>query len=81
MAKMHVEVVSTEQQIYAGEAEFLVAPAAEGEIGVYPRHVPLLTRIKPRRTASDSAGFQGRGSGGGVRWHDGSATDPHHRSG
>ncbi|GHD78997.1 F0F1 ATP synthase subunit epsilon [Vogesella fluminis] len=47
MAKMHVEVVSTEQQIYSGEAEFLVAPAQEGEIGIYPRHVPLLTRIKP----------------------------------
>ncbi|MFC3531651.1 F0F1 ATP synthase subunit epsilon [Vogesella facilis] len=47
MAKMHVEVVSSEQQIYSGEAEFLVAPALEGEIGVYPRHVPLLTRIKP----------------------------------
>jgi F-type H+-transporting ATPase subunit epsilon len=47
MAKMHVEVVSTEEQIYSGEAEFLVAPAEEGEIGIYPRHVPLLTRIKP----------------------------------
>lgn len=47
MAKMQVEVVSTEQLIYSGEAEFLVAPAQEGEIGVYPRHVPLLTRIKP----------------------------------
>ncbi|MGL6071225.1 F0F1 ATP synthase subunit epsilon [Craterilacuibacter sp.] len=47
MATMQVEVVSTEQLIYSGEAEFLVAPAAEGEIGVYPRHVPLLTRIKP----------------------------------
>jgi len=47
MAKMHVEVVSSEQLIYSGEAEFLVAPAQDGEIGVYPRHVPLLTRIKP----------------------------------
>lgn len=47
MAKMQVDVVSTEQLIYSGEAEFLVAPAQEGEIGVYPRHVPLLTRIKP----------------------------------
>ena len=47
MSKMHVEAVSTEQLIYSGDAEFLVAPALEGEIGVYPRHVPLLTRIKP----------------------------------
>ena len=44
---MHVDVVSVEAQIYSGEAEFLVAPAEMGEIGVYPRHVPLLTRIKP----------------------------------
>lgn len=44
---MHVDVVSAEAQIYSGEAEFLVAPAEMGEIGVYPRHVPLLTRIKP----------------------------------
>ncbi|OHX12545.1 F0F1 ATP synthase subunit epsilon [Chromobacterium sphagni] len=47
MSKMHVEVVSTEQLIYSGEAEFVVAPATEGEIGIYPQHVPLLTRIKP----------------------------------
>ena len=44
---IHVDVVSAEAQIYSGEAEFLVAPAEMGEIGVYPRHVPLLTRIKP----------------------------------
>jgi F-type H+-transporting ATPase subunit epsilon len=47
MAKMRVEVVSTEQLIFSGEAEFLVAPGQEGELGVYPRHVPLLTRITP----------------------------------
>lgn len=47
MTTMHVEVVSTEQHIYSGEVEFLVAPAEEGEIGIYPRHIPLLTRIKP----------------------------------
>ena len=44
---MHVDVVSAEEQIYSGEAEFLVAPAVMGEIGVYPRHAPLLSRIKP----------------------------------
>ena len=47
MAKMQVEVVSSEQLIYSGEAEFLVAPAQEGEIGIYPRHIPLLTQIRP----------------------------------
>ncbi|BEV73058.1 MULTISPECIES: F0F1 ATP synthase subunit epsilon [unclassified Paludibacterium] len=47
MSKMQVEVVSSEQLIFSGEAEFLVAPAQEGEIGVYPRHIPLLTTIRP----------------------------------
>lgn len=47
MSTMHVEVVSAEAQIYSGEADFLVAPGELGEIGIYPRHAPLLTRIKP----------------------------------
>lgn len=44
---MHVEVVSAEESIFSGPAEFLVAPGEMGELGVYPRHTPLLTRIKP----------------------------------
>lgn len=44
---MHVDVVSAEQSIFSGTAEFLVAPAEMGEIGIYPRHTPLLTRVKP----------------------------------
>ncbi|MCB6182581.1 F0F1 ATP synthase subunit epsilon [Leeia sp. TBRC 13508] len=44
---MHVDVVSAEQNIFSGTAEFIVAPAEKGEIGVYPRHAPLLTRLKP----------------------------------
>ncbi|WP_308418751.1 F0F1 ATP synthase subunit epsilon [Leeia aquatica] len=44
---MHVDVVSAEESIFSGTAEFLVAPAERGEIGVYPRHAPLLTRLKP----------------------------------
>ncbi len=44
---MHVEVVSAEEQIYSGPAEVVVAPGTEGELGIYPRHTPLLTRIKP----------------------------------
>ncbi|MFZ5557025.1 MAG: F0F1 ATP synthase subunit epsilon [Pseudomonadota bacterium] len=44
---MHVEVVSAEESIYSGPAEFLVAPGVEGELGIYARHTPLLTRIKP----------------------------------
>lgn len=44
---MHVEVVSAEESIFSGPAEFLVAPGEMGELGIYPRHTPLLTRIKP----------------------------------
>jgi len=44
---MHVEVVSAEEPIYSGPAEFLVAPGMEGELGIYPRHTPLLTKVKP----------------------------------
>lgn len=46
-ATMHVDVVSAEEQIYSGTAEFLAAPGEMGEIGILPRHAPLLTRIKP----------------------------------
>lgn len=44
---MHVDVVSAEAQIYSGTAEFVVVPAENGEMGVLPRHAPLLTRISP----------------------------------
>ncbi|HKU46109.1 MAG TPA: F0F1 ATP synthase subunit epsilon [Burkholderiales bacterium] len=46
-ATMHVDVVSAEEQIYSGEAEFVVLPGEAGELGIYPRHTPLITRIKP----------------------------------
>ena len=44
---IHVDVVSAEQQIFSGEAEFVVLPGESGELGIYPRHTPLITRIKP----------------------------------
>ena len=44
---MHVDVVSTQELIYSGEAEFVVLPGETGELGIYPRHTPLITRIKP----------------------------------
>jgi F-type H+-transporting ATPase subunit epsilon len=44
---IHVDVVSAEEQIYSGEAEFVVLPGVEGELGVYPRHTPLFTQIRP----------------------------------
>jgi F-type H+-transporting ATPase subunit epsilon len=46
-ATIHVDVVSAEEAIYSGEAEFVVLPGEAGELGIYPRHVPLITRIKP----------------------------------
>jgi F-type H+-transporting ATPase subunit epsilon len=47
MAKIHVDVVSAEESIFAGEAEFVVLPGEAGELGIYPRHTPLITRIRP----------------------------------
>ena len=44
---IHVDVVSAEEQIFSGEAEFVVLPGVMGELGIYPRHAPLLTQIKP----------------------------------
>ena len=44
---IHVDVVSAEEQIFSGEAEFVVLPGISGELGIYPRHTPLLTEIKP----------------------------------
>ena len=46
-ATIHVDVVSNEASIYSGEAEFVVLPGESGELGIYPRHTPLITRIKP----------------------------------
>jgi F-type H+-transporting ATPase subunit epsilon len=44
---MHVDIVSAEKSIYSGVAEMVVAPLVQGEIGVLPRHTPLLARLKP----------------------------------
>ncbi|AFJ03052.1 ATP synthase epsilon chain [Methylophaga frappieri] len=44
---IHVDIVSAEQAIYSGSVEAVIASAQEGEIGIYPRHTPLMTRLKP----------------------------------
>ncbi|MDE1942087.1 MAG: F0F1 ATP synthase subunit epsilon [Betaproteobacteria bacterium] len=44
---IHVDVVSAEEQIFSGSAEFVVLPGELGELGIYPRHTPLITRIRP----------------------------------
>lgn len=43
---MHVDVVSAERSLFSGVVEFLVVPAAMGEVGIYPRHAPMITKIK-----------------------------------
>ena len=46
MNTIHVDVVSAEESIFSGEARFVALPGEAGELGVYPRHTPLITRIK-----------------------------------
>ena len=53
---IHVDVVSAEEQIYSGEAEFVVLPGEMGELGIYPRHTPLITRIRPGAVRIKPAG-------------------------
>ena len=47
MATLKVDVVSAEEEIFSGEAKFVALPGEMGELGIYPRHAPLITRIKP----------------------------------
>jgi F-type H+-transporting ATPase subunit epsilon len=44
---LHVDVVSAHESIFSGEARFVVLPGEAGELGIYPRHTPLITRVKP----------------------------------
>jgi len=44
---LHVDIVSAEKSLYSGTAEVVVAPGQRGELGIYPRHTPLLTTLKP----------------------------------
>ena len=51
---IHVDVVSAEESIFSGEAEFVVLPGEAGELGIYPKHTPLITRIKlPEQEAEE----------------------------
>jgi len=47
MSTIRVDVVSAEESIFSGEATFVALPGEAGELGIYPRHTPLITRIKP----------------------------------
>ena len=44
---IHVDVVSAHESIFSGEARFVALPGEAGELGIYPRHTPLITRVKP----------------------------------
>ncbi len=47
MATLRVDIVSAEKEIYSGDAEMVFAPLATGEVGILPRHTPLLARLRP----------------------------------
>ena len=47
MNTIRVDVVSAEESIFSGEARFVALPGEAGELGIYPRHTPLITRVKP----------------------------------
>ena len=47
MNTIHVDVVSVEESVFSGEARFVALPGEIRELGIYPRHTPLITRIKP----------------------------------
>ena len=53
---LHIDVVSAEESIFSGEAEFVVLPGEAGELGIYPRHTPLITRIRPGAVRIKPAG-------------------------
>jgi len=63
---IHVDIVSAEKEIYSGTAEMVIAPLSEGEVGILPRHSPMLARLKPGevrvKTASEELMFS-RGDG------------------
>jgi F-type H+-transporting ATPase subunit epsilon len=45
--KLHVDIVTVEGRRFKGDADFVVAPGSEGELGILPQHIPLLTFLKP----------------------------------
>lgn len=47
MATIHVDIVSAEGEIFSGEAAMVFAPASQGDVGIAPRHAPLLTKLRP----------------------------------
>ena len=55
MSTIHVDVVSAEALIFSGEAKFIALPGESGELGILPKHTPLITRIKPGAVRIENA--------------------------
>ncbi|MGM0411954.1 MAG: F0F1 ATP synthase subunit epsilon [Pseudomonadota bacterium] len=53
---MHVDIVSAEESIYSGTVEMVTAPADGGDVGIMPRHTPLLTRLRPGEVTVEKGG-------------------------
>lgn len=53
---IHVDIVSAEEEIYSGAASVVYAPAEMGEVGIYPRHAPMLTKLKPGEIRVETEG-------------------------
>ena len=56
MSTIRVDVVSAEESIFSGDARFVALPGEAGELGIYPRHTPLITRIRPGSVRIETAG-------------------------
>ncbi len=55
---LHIDIVSAEGHLYTGQGQMVYAPAVMGEIGIAPRHTPLLTRLKPGDVRVDPGNSQ-----------------------
>ena len=60
---IHVDVVSAEENIFSGEARFVALPGESGELGILPRHTPLITRIRPGAVRIERANPDGSSGG------------------
>jgi len=47
MSKMHLDIVSAEEKIFSGNVKNIIAAAMMGEVGIYPKHTPMITPLKP----------------------------------
>jgi F-type H+-transporting ATPase subunit epsilon len=58
VATVHVDIVSAEKSLFSGVAEMVIAPGEAGELGIMPKHVPMLTRLKPGSVRVINAGSE-----------------------